>query len=72
MMTDHSRRLLRVARALCDIGTLLRGMAITVVIKLIFPHSFSWLWIGVGLIAWLLAAVIICACLFDELSRPQP
>jgi Na+/melibiose symporter-like transporter len=62
-------RLHRFARFVCDVAALFAGLTTTIAIKLIFPNAFSWRWIGVGLIVWFVAAIIMTAWLFEELTR---
>jgi hypothetical protein len=61
--------LLRIARFFVDVRLLLACVSIAIVMKLLHPQAFSWLWIGGGLIVWFCAASIIVTRYFDELSR---
>jgi hypothetical protein len=61
--------LLGFARVFCDVHLVFAVVSIAIVMKLVYPQAFSWLWILCGLIVWILAASIIVACYFDELSR---
>lgn len=47
----------------------LPALILATVIKLLFPAAFSWWWVGVPMIAYLLAAVILIVWYFKEIAE---